>query len=228
MHSAIYSGRLSHRRREPVTHAFRYGVTLLWLDLAELGQVFRGRWLWSARRPALAWFRRADYHGDADTPLDVAVRQLVDRETAHYLADTRVEAIVAEITNTPWNERHAYVLLPERDRAARATMRFRLGKSFHVSPFMPMEIDYDWRFSAPGETLAVHMTNLQRGRPVFDATLTLRRRRLTAPSMAGVLMRQPAASLAVVSRIYWQALRLWAKRVPFHVHPAKRTTERTA
>ena len=256
MHSALYTGRLSHRRREPVPHAFRYGVTLFWLDLDELDDVFRGRWLWSGSRPALAWFRRADYLGDADKPLHAAVRERVEQATGRRLAgpirmltqirtfghcfnpvtfyycydagDSRVEAIVAEITNTPWNERHAYVLSPQRGRAAATAMRFRLDKAFHVSPFMPMELAYDWRFTEPGPTLAVHMANLHRGRRVFDATLTLRRREIDGASLTGVLARQPAASLAVVGRIYWQALRLWLKRVPFHVHPDKRATEKAA
>jgi DUF1365 family protein len=81
MHSAVYTGRLRHRRIEPVPHAFSYGTTMLWLDLAELDDVFRGRWLWSVRRPALARFRRADYLGAADRPLDVAVREQVAAET---------------------------------------------------------------------------------------------------------------------------------------------------
>jgi DUF1365 family protein len=256
MNSAFYTGRLSHRRARPVPHAFRYRVTLLWLDLAELDDVFRGRWLWSTRRPAPAWFRRADYLGDARVPLDAAVRDRVEQETGHrptgpirlltqlrtlgfcfnpvsfyYCYEAtgrRIEAIVAEITNTPWNERHAYVLRAGRDGAGTGAMRFRLAKAFHVSPFMPMELDYDWRFSAPAETLAVQMTNLLGGRRVFDATLVLRRREITGASLAGTLARQPAAALAVLGRIYWQALRLWAKRVPFHLHPDKRLPERTA
>jgi DUF1365 family protein len=252
MHSAVYTGRLRHRRVEPVPHAFSYGTTMLWLDLAELDDVFRGRWLWSVRRPAPARFRRSDYLGVEDRPLDVAVRERVAAETGcrpkgpirlltqlrmlgfsfnpvsfyycYDAQDAHVEAIVAEITNTPWNERHAYVL-----RAApRKPMHFGLSKAFHVSPFMPMDMTYDWRFSAPGDRLAVHMANLRGGRLIFDATLVLRRREISGPRLAATLLRQPAAPLAVVGRIYWQALRLWAKRIPFHVHPAKRALEEVA
>lgn len=252
MHSALYTGRLRHRRHEPVAHAFSYRTTLFWLDLAELDRVFRGRWLWSARRPALGRFRRDDYLGGGGVPLGEAVRDRVAAETGrrpqgpirmltqlrmlgysfnpvsfyycYDAADTRVEAIVAEITNTPWKERHAYVLRT----AHGAPMRFGLSKAFHVSPFMPMDIEYEWRFSAPAETLAVHMANLRDGRRVFDATLMLRRREISGASLAATLLRQPAAPLAVVARIYWQALRLRARRVPFHVHPAKRALERIA
>jgi DUF1365 family protein len=256
MHSALYTGRLEHRRHSPAPHAFRYRICLAWLDLAELDEVFRGRWFWSARRPALAWLRRADYLGDPGVPLDQAVRDLVERETGrrpqgpvrlltqlrtfghcfnpvsfYYCYDAacgRVESIVAEITNTPWNERHAYVLPAGAGHGPDARLHFRLAKAFHVSPFMPMEIDYDWRFTTPHAGLAVHMVNRQAGRTVFDATLALRRREITAWSLAGALIRHPFASLQVLAGIYWQALRLWAKGVPFHIHPAKRVQEKAA
>jgi DUF1365 family protein len=256
MHSALYTGRLDHRRHLPVPHEFGYGLTLCWLDLAELDDVFRGRWFWSVRRPAPARFLRADYLGDPATPLDTAVRERVAQATGcrpagpiRMLAqlrnfgfcfnpvsfyycydadDARVETIVAEITNTPWNERHAYVLQRDSGRPAGHALRFRLAKAFHVSPFMPMDIDYDWRFAEPGATLAVHMQNLRGGQLLFDATLALRRREITGPTLAAALARQPFGSLAAVSRIYWQALRLWSKRVPFHAHPARPSTEKIA
>ena len=125
----------------------------------------------------------------------------------------RVETILAEINNTPWNERHAYVLR-RQDR-----LRFRFPKSFHVSPFMPMALDYDWRFSTPGARLAVHMENRQAGRKLFDATLALERREIGAASLAGALARFPLMGAQVLGAIYWQALRLWARRTPFYAHP---------
>ena len=81
MHSALYTGRLRHRRFAPRPHAFAYDLCMVWLDLAELDAVFRGRWLWSARRPALAWLRRADYLGDPALPLETAVRDRIEAET---------------------------------------------------------------------------------------------------------------------------------------------------
>lgn len=256
MHSALYTGQLDHRRRGPVDHAFTYPATLAWLDLSELDSVFAGRWFWSTRRPAPAWLRRADYLGDASVPLHEAVRDRVARETGlrplgpmrlltqlrmlgfcfnpvsfYYCydeADTKVEAIVAEITNTPWNERHAYVLRAPPGLAPDAPLRFSLAKSFHVSPFMPMDLEYDWRFTSPGPELAVYMRSERQGRTVFDASLRLRRREITSASLAATLARQPVAALSVLRRIYWQALRLSLKKAPFHVHPTKRTPEKAA
>jgi len=238
----------------PTPHAFAYPVCMVWLDLAELDAVFRGRWLWSTRAPALAWLRRADYLGDPGVPLEQAVRDRVERDMGrrptgpvrlltmlrtfghcfnpvsfYYCYDAgaeHVEAIVAEITNTPWNERHAYVLPASAREPGSATLRFRFGKSFHVSPFMPMQIEYDWRFTPPGERLVVHMQNRRAGRTMFDATLALERHEIDGTSLALALLRFPFASLQVLRAIYWQALRLKLKRVPFYAHPTHRFEEK--
>jgi len=134
---------------------------------------------------------------------------------------TEVEAIVAEITNTPWNERYAYVLDGRAAREQGGT-RHRLTKRFHVSPFMPMSHDYHWRFSAPGRSLVVHMESFDERAKVFDATLALRRRPITPARLRGALVKYPAMTLAVVAGIYWQAAALWIKGAPFYSHPERR------
>jgi DUF1365 family protein len=105
-------------------------------------------------------------------------------------------------------------------------MRFKLAKAFHVSPYMPMDLDNDWRFTVPGARLVVHMENRRLGKRLFDATLALERREINGRSLATALARYPFASLKGVARIYWQALCLWAKRVPFHPHPAQPNPEK--
>lgn len=250
MNSCIYSGHITHRRFRPRANAFRYRIYLSFIDLAELPALFDGRWFWSARRPALAWFRRADYHGDAGVPLDVAVRDTVERHTGqrpagpirllthlryfgwranpvsfYYVydaADSRVETIVAEITNTPWDERHAYVLpVADADKAGAQVWRWQFAKAFHVSPFLPMDMRYDWRFSMPTETLGVHMENWRDGQADFDATLTLHRKPATGLNLALALAALPLVTVKVSAMIYWQALKLLIKRTPFYTHPAK-------
>jgi DUF1365 family protein len=256
MKSALYSGWIQHRRFGPAKNSFRYRIFMSYIDLAELPALFEKRWLWSARRPALAWFRRKDFLGPANVPLDSAVRDLVAMRTGvhprgpirlltqlryfgysfnpvsfYYVfdaADTRVETIVAEITNTPWKERHAYVLpVATAARSASRAWRFSFEKEFHVSPFMPMDMRYEWCFGAPTEDLHVHMENWREGKACFDATLNLRRQEMTAGSLARALIQFPLISVQVSALIYWQALKLLWKRVPFHSHPDKRVTELT-
>ena len=250
MHSAIYTGRVRHRRFEPAEHAFSYRVFQVYLDLAELDSVFRGRWLWSTQRSAVARFKRSDHHGDAAQPLDESIRDLVQQDTGtrptgpirllthlryfgyvmnpvsmYYCfddADERLETVVAEVHNTPWGERHCYVLPRERS-VSRGGMRFRFAKAFHVSPFMPMEQIYDWRFGEPGDKLAVHMENFEHGRKLFDATMSLQRRPICTGNLAKVLMNHPFMTGKVIAAIYWNALKLRLKGVAFHPHPKWRT-----
>ena len=248
MNSSVYEGAVRHRRFSPIPHDFRYRMFLLYLDLDELPNVFEGRWLWSARRFAPARFRRSDYLGDPAVPLSDAVRDLVAARTGrrpegpirllthlrywgyvqnpvsfYYCFDasgTTLDAVVAEITNTPWNERHAYVV---RATPAGRAHRARFPKAFHVSPFMPMDQQYRWRFSTPGERLHVRMANHRDGARVFEATLALRRAPLTGPVLARCLARHPWMTASVGAGIYWQALRLWWRGAPFHAHPAPRS-----
>jgi DUF1365 family protein len=137
-------------------------------------------------------------------------------------ADDFLETIVAEITNTPWGERHTYVLPCYETTAGTSLHRFRFGKAFHVSPFMDMDLDYDWQFTDPGQRLAVHMDNLDEEGRLFDATLVLQRRDITHASLNRVFVRYPLMTLRIITQIHLQALRLWLKRCPFYVHPAKR------
>ena len=247
MESAIYEGWVRHRRHTPARNAFRYRLYLMYLDLDELPAALDKHPLWSSRRPNLAWFRRKDYMGPTDLSLGEAVRRRVAdrlgrrpqgpiRMLTHlryfgwvfnpvtfyycYEADGRtLDVIVAEITNTPWKERHSYVLPANGARTA----RFQFEKAFHVSPFMEMDMAYDWRFSVPGNRLHVHMNTMQHGSRVLDATLALERQPMTSAALTRVLVRFPVMTMKVTAAIYWQALRLWWKRVPFVPHPRTRT-----
>lgn len=249
LHSAVFEGRVSHRRHLPQAHAFGYRMAQLYLDLDEVDRVFAGRWLWSAHRRNLAEWRRGDYLGPATRPLREAVLDRVEHASGHrpagpvrmlchpryagYVfnpvtfyychadaaAGGALEAVVAEITNTPWGERHAYVLpVASSERCGRA-LHWRFDKAFHVSPFMAMARRYDWRFTEPGEDLCVHMRASEGDVREFDATLQLRRRPLDGAALARMLWRYPLMTAQVIGAIHWQALRLWLKRTPVHDHP---------
>lgn len=247
MESCLYEGLVTHRRRAPVEHAFRRRLFMVYLDLEELDEVFRGRLLWSARRAAVARFCREDHLGDPDVPLDEAVRGLVQQRTGarpagpirllthlRYLgyvfnpvsfyycfdpAGEHVETVVAEVSNTPHGERHCYVLPPRLDRGDARLHRYRTPKGFYVSPFLGMDLDYDWKLSEPGPRLAVQIRNEGAEGVVFDASLSLVRKEITTASLAGTLLRFPAMTAQVIASIYWQALILRLKRAPYFPHP---------
>jgi hypothetical protein len=247
MHSRIYVGQVKHCRYVPVPHAFSYSLFMLYLDLDELPVLFRKRWLWSTTRPALARFRREDHMGENTADLAAAVRRFVNNETGmtlsgpirlltnlryfgygfnpvsfYYCFDEtgdRVEVIVAEVNNTPWGEQYCYILPESRNLGGTDRKRFLLDKRFHVSPFMGMNIDYDWRFTRPGETLVVHMKNYQDGERLFDATLSLKPQPVNGSTLALALIRYPFMTAKIIAAIYYQALRLWLKRVPVFAHP---------
>jgi hypothetical protein len=230
---------------------------MAYLDLDELPELFDGYPLWSARRPAVAWFRRRDYLGDRHTPLRHAVEQLVFERSGvaldgpirllthmrflghcfnpvsfYYCFDAagqRVRAVVAEVTNTPWGERHAYVLPVEDPRtraagSARRVIHGEFAKALHVSPLMGMDYSYDWRLTEPGETLSVHIESTRNGGPldgerVFDATLSLRRRPIDAQELRRVLARYPLPTVRLTARIYTHALGLRLRGARWHAHP---------
>lgn len=246
LHSAIYEGVVRHRRLRPHAHRFEYRIAQLYLDLSEIDRVFAGRWLWSARGPNLAEFRRSDYLGPPELSLDEAVRSRVERISGHrptgairllahpryagyvfnpvsfyycYDGDGALDCVLAEITNTPWRERHAYVLpVPQAQRRGRA-LAWAFDKRFHVSPFMSMQRRYDWRFTAPAQDLHVRMRVGDEAGTEFDAGLHLQRRALDAGALARVLWRYPLMTARVMGAIHWQALRLWLKRNPVYDHP---------
>lgn len=261
--SAVYEGWVRHRRFEPVEHCFRYRLFLMYLDLGELPEVLDPYPLFSARRRAPARFRRGDFMGDPGRPLDECARDAVEAATGarpagpvrllaglryfghsfnpvslYYCFDPaaeRVEAVVADVRNIPWGERHPYVLARGERRGT--VLADELEKTFHVSPLMGMDQTYAFRASEPDGRLAVHIesrpretavnrdiggfTRTRRKQPArtFDATLSLRRRELSRRTLASLLARYPAMSLQVVAKIYAQSLRLKLKGARYHPHP---------
>ena len=258
--SRLYRGTLYHRRHTPTQHSFQYSVFMPFVDLDALPELVAGIPFWSAQRFALAQFSRADFLGDPTRPLASEVRRRILEETGQshegkifLLANWRyfgyqnnpiacyfcfdqqdqLRFVVAEVTNTPWGERHSYVLKAPPHNAPLAV---DFDKAMHVSPFNPMNMTYRWRSTVPDETLAITLSNLEGNledhlledhlkghlkdrKPIFDATLSLQAEPFTAKTLRSAILRFPFMTLKVGIGIYWQALKLWVKKTPLYSHP---------
>jgi DUF1365 family protein len=223
----------------------------MYLDLEEVPSLLKGGFGLSRRRFSPASFCRKDHLGDPGAPLARSVRGLVKERTGwepngpirlltllrcfgyyfnplslYYCFDAAgqaVEAVVAEVTNTPWLEKHWYVLWEGNRVGSPGKLQFRHPKNFHVSPFMGMDADYEWRLNRPELHLGVNIHSSEAGRRLFDVAMVLKRKELSIESMISVLLRYPWITLRVSQAIYWQAARLWWKKCPFYKHPKYRT-----
>ncbi|MES2821061.1 MAG: DUF1365 domain-containing protein [Pseudomonadota bacterium] len=254
LRSALYSGWISHRRFAPKAHAFRYRMGLLYLDLEEQEAVLALSPLAGRGRFAPFGFRESDFlpqfTGQGMRLID-AVRQRVGEALGHtplgricllaqprswglafnpasffycFEADGRLAAVLCEVSNTPWHERYHYVLPAQGD----GQQHVSVAKSFHVSPFLPRDLEYRMAFSAPGERLGLHMADWQGELKLFDASLSLQRSALTRQSLHRHLLSFPWMTAKTVLGIYWQALRLLLKRTPLFSHQTAQGSFRVA
>jgi uncharacterized protein len=246
--SCIYEGTIRHRRAAPATE-FTHPIALCFVDLAELPSLLGGRLL--ARGPGILRFRRRDYLGDPAVPLDVAVRDRVGELTGsrpagpirlltqlrsfglcfnpvsfYYCLDAagdRVDSVLAEVTNTPWGERHAYTLTNANHgpptQGPPTLIMGSFTKELHVSPLMGMDNVYEARATEPADTLSVHIASLRGGETAFDATLGLKRRELTRSAVARLGVRYPFATARTLALIYGHAIGLKLAGARVHPHP---------
>ena len=237
---AVYIGRVSHQRFGTVKNAFSKRLFLTYLDLDALpGQLDGVPWF-SACGRALARFRERDFLDSTSAPLAPRIRDRVEAELGfrpdgpvHLLAHLRtagwlfnplavyycfdageLAALVLEVTNTPWGQRHWYVL----DGRCGLTTATR-AKAMHVSPFFGMDQTYDFRWRAPGPSVDLRIRVTEGGRTAFVAQLTGEHQPLTATTAPRILRRYPLMPLRVTVAIYLQAVRLVAKGVRYYPNP---------
>jgi uncharacterized protein len=245
--SGIYTGTLRHRRFRPRSHIFTYPLFLAFLDIDRLPELMSISPLASYNRCNVISYLEADHFGDSALPLRERLRLdprrpsvgLGPREPVFLLTHLRTfgynfnpvsfyyhysggefRSVMAEVNNT-FGETENYWLNQDLEVSASMARRYRFNKSFHVSPFMPLNQIYDWTFSAPGEDLVVECMSFENGDLVFDSTLKLRRREWTRHELHRAIAEFPLMTMRVIAGIHWQALRLALKGVPGVAHPGK-------
>lgn len=236
----LLTGRVLHARLSPKRHRFKYRLSMLFLDLDHLKDAFKDRWFWSLEKANLATFRRRDYLPGTQGNLAEAARQLVEQATG-----TRPEGsvllmtqpryfglcfnpislffchnkfgepthVILEVHNTPWNERHPYVL----DLKDGKEVNF--DKALHVSPFMDIDMSYRFSYQVIDGEIMISLENYRGEDRLFIARMQLQEQPLNAAACSYALLGTPFMTFKIVLAIYWQALRLWLKGIPFVSHP---------
>jgi DUF1365 family protein len=243
-HSAIYVGSVTHRRHAPCGHVLHYRAFWLLLDLDELPAVAAKLRLFSYNGPNLFSLYDADHGDGSRTPLreqidrclreggiDItggAVRLLCMARTLGYgfnplsvyfchRADGALAAVIYEVHNT-FGERHSYLIPAD---APAGVVRQRCRKTFYVSPFMDMEMRYEFRVHPPDKRVAVVIRASGADGPLMNACLLGGRRDLTDLALLRAFVAVPAVTLKVIVAIHWEALRLWLKGLRFRPRPPK-------
>ncbi|MFT2092694.1 DUF1365 domain-containing protein [Paraglaciecola sp. 2405UD69-4] len=237
LNSGIYAGTVRHRRYKHTNHSFSYSLYMLAIDLDELPEMYQGspfigdKWYHPIR------FNQNDYIkselGTLKERIQTKVLSLGGKWDGHkvtmvaqarclglyfspinfyfcYDQNLKCQYMLAEVSNTPWRERHYYLVNLDKVQPT--------AKTFHVSPFMEMDMDYHWRVTPPGKKMLVHIENHQE-RKVFDATLAMSKKSISVRNVVSTLFSTPSMTFKIVLAIYWQALKLFIKKVPFVAHP---------
>lgn len=242
----LYTGSVRHRRFHEKAHQFNYAIQLFYFDVASVAAEFAKQRFVSVEKFNWYSFQRRHYLPETSGNLDEAARQLVhDRLgfvptgriflltqlsclgycfnpiSLYFVLDesgSKLEALIMEVTNTPWDERHCYVLKPDTQPKPNI-YTFHMKKSLHVSPFFDMQYQYHVNVKFDAAQIIVHMESFKGDKKHFDATLSVNRINDDGKSLSNKLLRHPLTAYKVVAGIYWQAFLLWCKRVTFHDHP---------
>lgn len=242
MQNAIYSGFVIHNRTMPKSHKFQYKLSMFFLDIDNLHDIFKNIPIVSIDKFNLISFYRKNYF---PSKMNLSIRQEIENEIKRhgyneipkkiyilthlaylgfcynpvtfyycYDEDDKLIFFLSEVNNTPWNERYLYLhKINKEDHNM-----WSQDKQFHVSPFLPMNMKYEWKINNPNGQIRVYLACIDK-KPIFRASLKLIKSNLNLISCLKVFILSPITTLFILFRIYWQALILFSKKIPFYQHP---------
>jgi DUF1365 family protein len=236
LESCLYIGTIRHRRFLPIKHEFNYKIFMYFINLDEVNKYFKTTLLHNTKF-SLIWFRKKDFLSKQKISKEIKNRfnsQFVGEVflltyvrtfgfnfnpvNFYYCYENgSLKYIVSQITNTPWLEKHIYAFEVPSDQK----LLYRFNKEFHVSPFLPMKMKYEWFFTSPNDVTHVHMNNFKDGDKYFDATLKLNKVEINKINLIKTHLRYPLLPMIVKIRIYFNALILMLKGAVFYTHPSK-------
>lgn len=243
----LFEGTVSHSRSTPVDHTFTYRMFQIWVDLKKTAEIDSiSRW-WSTKTFNLVRFKRQNYLPSEKSLYDEACSTIKLHTNndfsgnAFLLAnlsywgmcfnpivfiacyeDNELRYLITEVHNTPWNERFIYVHdthANNKQTNSKGYHQADFDKAFHVSPFMPMNLQYRWKYRIDKSSFFIKMTLQQKGQSIFNATMKLNGTQLSRQKANLLPFRYPLICAKVIAAIYWQALKLWLKRIPTFRHP---------
>jgi len=246
MKSAIYRGSVFHSRKKPFDHEFKYSLYMAYVNLKEINNILPNSFLWGINKKALISFNRRDYLERPEKKLIDAAKNLVFERIGkkikgpiYLLAHLRtyghcfnpvsfyycydkseknIDAIIAEVTNTPWKQRYCYVLDCQNSEKKNSFKNIK-DKKLHVSPFFPMDHEYHFSISKPEKTITIKIDNLNQGVKVHEALLSLNKEDFSKKSLIKALINFPFMTVKVVTAIHWQAIKLWFKGAKLYNNP---------
>lgn len=245
---SIYQGNISHHRFNPMKHSFCYPIFMVYVDLDKLENINKQK-LWSFEKKNLGCFRNKDYGDGTKKLLIHQIKEFIKEKTDDYYdgkifllthlryfgilfnplslyycfdkSGQTLNYVVAEVTNTPWLEKHRYLLKPALKENG---LHSSTEKSLHVSPFMPMDLNYDFKYNIPKSELKFSMFLSEKNsdkKIIFSAQLDLIIKNLSKNQTDLYILKYPWMTLKVIFLIYWQAMKLKIKGLKFYFHPRK-------
>ncbi len=243
--AVLYAGQVMHQRMKPVGHRFSYHVFSLMIDLDRLPEADGMSRVFSVNRRNLLSFHEKDHTGDSGAPLRSYVDALLAKNglpvrparvllvcyprilglvfnpLAVYYAygeNGALSAMIYEVRNT-FGERHTYVCPIGPDDVSDAGVRQQCDKLFHVSPFIPMDMRYQFRMLPPGDEIRWRILETDKEGPLLAATFSGVQVPLQTGRILRLVARIPHLTLKIVAGIHWEALKLWIKGLRYIPRP---------